>query len=362
MKTKLLPLILAGLMFCIVACKKAGLSTANNASANKSVDVYVAGFVDGQNNKAAYWKNGVITKLTDSPSFAIARGVAVQGGDVYVAGTVTSFALSTNNAVYWKNGVANTLADISNNSQAWGIAFQGNDLYVVGGIFSNNSFHATFWKNGTANTLPGGIVANAIAVNGADVYIAGSAGDPNNSVAAYWKNGVATMLIGGFSANTIAINGNDVYVGGTTVSGAAVYWKNGAPTMLTNDAVANKIGYSVYSIATNGTDVFVAGGTDYNNGNTAIYDHGNGSVATLWKNTVPQMPSVPTNTPANPLNNIVTAICLHGNDVYMASQVINNSTQQFESYYWKNGVPVQLSNGGTNGAFANSITVVAQQQ
>jgi hypothetical protein len=361
MKPKYLSLIIASLVLCTVACKKSGL---NGTSPNASVDVYIAGYVTygpGKNLGAAYWKNGAITKLTDSLTFADARGIAVQGNDVYVVGTLSSADLSAYHAVYWKNGVATTLSSPSN-SQAWAIAFRGTDMYVVGSAYNTtlNTPQATCWKNGVATTLTGGILANAIAVNGTDIYVAGSAGTPGNLVAAWWKNGVATTLTGGFEATAITVNGTDVYVAGTMNNGTAVYWKNGVATLLTNDAVANNIGYSVCGIAANGADVFVTGGALYNDGTNPLLNNGNGIVATVWKNNVAAILSIPTTVPADPLNNIATAVCLNGADVYMTSQVINNGTGQYASYYWKNGVPVQLSNGGTKGFFANSIVVVPQ--
>ena len=123
MKTKYLSLIIACLMLCMVACKKSELAaTSPNkslaTSADTSVDVYVAGYImTGSGTTAAYWKNGVLTTLGDSLSFSQASGIAVQGNNVYVAGT---YGLANEYAVYWKNGVATTLSPGSySTAQDW---------------------------------------------------------------------------------------------------------------------------------------------------------------------------------------------------------------------------------------------------
>src|SRR5579862_3184406 len=94
----------------ITACKKSSTPTPP-----KNIDVYVAGNiypVSGiyPGSIAAYWKNGLITKLTDSSSNADAEAIVVSNGDVYVAGYTT--ALSGNErATYWKNGKEIHLSD-----------------------------------------------------------------------------------------------------------------------------------------------------------------------------------------------------------------------------------------------------------
>jgi hypothetical protein len=62
-------------------------------------------------NSAAYWKNGVLNTLSGStPEFYMATAIAVNGSDIYVAGTG---GYPSNNAVYWKN---RTLVQLTNRS------------------------------------------------------------------------------------------------------------------------------------------------------------------------------------------------------------------------------------------------------
>jgi len=372
MKTKHLSLVIAGLMLCAVACKKSALqSISHNKSAitDSLADVYIAGYVMTKGNTmAAYWKNGVITKLGDSVSQARATGIAVLGNDVYVVGVS---GLATQSAVYWKNGVATTLSPNAYGAQANCIAIHGNDIYIGGAIYSVTSqtgnvtttgTQPTYWKNGVAATIPGASAINSIVVNGNNVYIAGVAITPANSnstnstaIAAYWENGGPAVTLSypqsyqayyGSQVNAIAVSGADVYAAGITGEYPPEYWKNGVATPLTNGTVLN----SAYGIATNGTDVYVVGdipanGTDY--------------AAAYWKNNIPVVLSTtPSGNPGSSLFSTAYAVALNGKDVYIAGQAWDNGSSYYAAYFWKNGVPTILSNGGSKGAFATSIAVV----
>src|ERR1700754_5098805 len=71
-------------------------------------DIYVAGYITAQNGHpvAAYWKNGILTKLSDSTLVSQASAIIVQGSDIYVAGISSSANQSNTTVTYWKNGVA----------------------------------------------------------------------------------------------------------------------------------------------------------------------------------------------------------------------------------------------------------------
>lgn len=380
MKTKYLSLLIAGLMLCMAACKKSEFASLsvnktvnNNSITSSSVDVYVAGYViTGGGTTAAYWKNGVLTRLGDSLSFSRATGIAVHGTDVYVAGVI-----SPNNgnesAVVWKNGVATALTPGSYGSEASCIALQGNDVYIGGYIYNiasqttnltTTNSQSVYWKNGVAVTLPNASVVDAMAVNGTDVYIAGAIAAAkiysNNNLgatAAYWKDGGSPVSLSypviydsnySSQVNAIAVSGTDVYVAGITGEYPPEYWKNDIATPLTNGTVIN----NANGIAVNGTDVFVVGSTP-NNGSV--------SAATYWKNNVPAILSTgPATAPNSSLFSAAYAIGMNGADVYIAGDVWDNATNYDAAFYWKNDAATQLSNGGSKGAFASSIAVVPQ--
>jgi hypothetical protein len=374
MKTKYLSLIVTGLAMCFASCKKTNIHPHIPVTAiDTAVDVYTAGYVHASNGlggiteEAAYWKNGVITKLTDSLSFAEATGIAVSGQDVYIVGWTSSLSnLGLQNAVLWKNGIPTTLSADSTAAVANCIALQGTDVYIGGTIFdiasqtSNGTSYNSrpvYWKNGTPNTLPNATSIATVTVNGNDIYFAGSALSQNKfqatgplgpgSTAAYWKNGAMpdtlaypAIYLTAYSsqANAIAVGGTNVYTAGTTANYQPESWQNGSPTILDGSSTRS----SVYGIATNGQDVYVAGvnGSFYN--------------ASYWKNNEPFQLSAGT---LSMTNSFATAIAVNGNDVYIAGQVKHAADAEYASYYWKNGVPVELSAGSAKGAYAKSIVL-----
>ncbi len=78
-----------------------------------------------QSSQAVYWKNGIIQQVAPIGTFSTANAIAVRGSDVYLAGN--ALVNGVNKAVYWKNEVATVL----DNGNAFGIAVQGGDVYVA---------------------------------------------------------------------------------------------------------------------------------------------------------------------------------------------------------------------------------------
>ena len=179
-----------------------------------------------------YWKNNVLVKLTNGLTHVSAYAIAINGNDIYVAGSVNG------NAAYWKNGNLINLINSSYPSNygvaaANSIVINGNDVYFGGTtIAPNGNTVATYWKNGVAVDLTNGSKnagVNAIAIdNDNNVYAAGYVDTTNTrTIATYWKNGVPTMLPEATSytlCNGIAIKGANVYV--TEVGPQCGYWKN----------------------------------------------------------------------------------------------------------------------------------------
>lgn len=358
MKINYLPIIALSLALFAVSCKKDKATGPPKIDLiDKPADIYVAGEVKATRPVAAFWKNNTLTILGDTSGMSFASGVAVQGNDVYVLGTVIPAGTDPAYNVIWKNGIATKLN--GSNGDAYGIAVNGSDIYVVGNTLDgNNVSHATYWKNNVLTILPNGFIANAIATSGNDVYITGTTTNDANGQAVYWKNGNQVTLPGGFWAKSIAIVGNDVYVGGQTLNGAAIYWKNGIATQFGSGITGPQPGNGIApgesyitGIAANSTDVYAAGMTP---------DNASGTSAVYWKDTSKITLTAPSSIEDNPQRNIASGICLYGSNLYLISNVSNATTQKFEAYVWENGVATKIDGNGSALVMASSIIAVPQ--
>jgi hypothetical protein len=149
-----------------------------------------------------YWKNGTATYLSSNTSNAVANSIAVNGTDVYIAGSSASYPLSLSYdtatiAKYWKNGLALSLTQTQVQSGANSVIVNGNDLYIAGFTKDGNgNFLTTYWKNGAAIKMP--LISSsysiytpaALAIQGNDVYVTGEIGE----YPGYWKNGIPYQL------------------------------------------------------------------------------------------------------------------------------------------------------------------------
>lgn len=222
---------------------------------------------------------------------------------------------------------------------------------------------AKYWKDGVAVPLSDGThnsVATSIFVSGTDVHVAGFEFNGSVFVAKYWKNGVGSDLTDGTKyavANSIFVSGSDVYIAGREYGpphyDVAQYWKNGVPVILTDNTETAE----AFSVVVAGSDVYVAG---YENKLTQI-NHTNvvNPVAKYWKNGVPVELS----------DGLTVAfgysIFVAGSDVYVAGslcQVVSGNCDL--PTYWKNGTPIQLSNvAGTSvsSVFASGTHIYASE-
>lgn len=197
-------------------------------------NVYVAAS-DGK--FAAYWKDGVETKLPSTgKGEGIGNAITIFNGDVYIGGSDSTFA------VYWKNGTEVFLPRSAPGSgTVTSIVVSGGSVYAAG---SDGTFPA-YWKDGVETKLPSDGIsayASSTAVTSSDVYVCGIDATDNYSNAVYWKNGVKTNLTTNTqtfsSGNAIAVFDADVIVAGAD-NNTAVYWKNGVKTTL-----ASTIGFN----------------------------------------------------------------------------------------------------------------------
>ncbi len=231
------------------------------------------------------------------------------------------------------------------------------DVYVAGFQLGNSTgISGLYWKNGTPVTIAGGIPGyiNAITVSGNDVYLAGLAAGSRYDVATYWKNGIPVTLTDGTteipSVRSIFVSGTDVYVAGrdyvlgTDNGSVAVYWKNGVKVPLSDGTQAAQ----AFSIQVSGPDVYVAG-DEIKPIFVPPSTITNYRVAKYWKNGVPVELTDGTQE-AGALSMFVS-----GSDVYAGGFACRAFPSSCSATYWKNGAPVALST--VNGTLATSIIV-----
>jgi hypothetical protein len=135
-----------------------GLNSEAKAITVVNNDVYIAGDeyvynVEYQGSYATYWKNGQPVRLNDiKTERAISFDIKVVDNNVYVAGM-----LNKDNkfmAVYWKNGVLTKLTD-SQSATAYGIEVFNNHVYVVGNEWIDGRLFPRLWIDGKQTDLTG---------------------------------------------------------------------------------------------------------------------------------------------------------------------------------------------------------------
>lgn len=195
-------------------------------------DVYVVGNVydaDRRHSKATVWKNGVPQVLeTGEAASSRATAMVVSNGDVYVVGTVLQTRFKPR-AALWKNGVLTWLTDENTPAEAKAVAVSDADVYVAGLVYGDTTM-ATLWKNGVPQSLPDGEdgSVDAIAVSDGTVYVTGTAfRDGTGTSAMLWCNGMPTDLGNEWYPDGINVDGanvhNECFPDGISVDGADVY-------------------------------------------------------------------------------------------------------------------------------------------
>ncbi len=156
-------------------------------------------------SRTVYWLNNepVLTDSIEGYPYSTPYDVTMLGKDVYVVGMIHHWAYynhAPRMAAMWKNGELHILAA---DGVAQGIAVQGNDIYVVGSIGGR----PVYWLNGVVHELPwpDGLSGSAVAIfirNG-DIFIAGNSYDTNNLYGGYWRNGLFYKLSDTFMVRDI---------------------------------------------------------------------------------------------------------------------------------------------------------------
>lgn len=280
--------------------------------------------------------------------------------DVFVAGYQNTGAFEL--ATYWKNGNPVTLS--TNQSALSSMFINGNDVFAAGYERINNLKLANYWKNGIKTTV--GVnesAANAISVIGNDVYLGGWEIINGFDLPRFWKNGVgttiyftdavlSTVITGNGSCTGVYASGSNVYAVGSarTSQGTFMPWEctNG---VIPGNIVPNNYKHSfANAVCINGNDKYVAG--CQNNPTTGL------AMATVWKNGVST-----TLTTGDTSVAVATAVYVAGSDVYVAGYDQEDYYHGGAAFakYWKNGVPVKLSTAPSNATgimvFGNDVYV-----
>lgn len=208
-------------------------------------DIYIAGSID---NKAVLWKNGEVQTLSEIDG-SVANSVFIAGDNIYVAGK------EDGKAVLWGNKSAIVLSPT--NSEAYCVVAEGEDFYIAG---RNDGKAAFFKKDAQINLCDALSKAKSIFVKNGVYYFAGSVegkvmlwkkeGDKITPTVVYEKTGVMP------SGNAVAVLGNDIYVGGMKGGGETGMWKNN--TEMAIEGVEKNDG-AINSLAIYGNNLYIAG-------------------------------------------------------------------------------------------------------
>ncbi len=314
----------AGLVTAVAAGPATITARAGGKSATCAVvvepDIYLS--VTASDNTVFLWKNGEKTPLQN---FAAAKRLFLsESTGIYVAGSIKEGQDQSPIAAVWNDGKVTKLYGGSN-TVANSVFVSEGKVYAAGASGGSTAF---LWVDDEYTRLTESSKytseATSVFVTGGDVYVAGNwraheVTENQNRSAAYWKNGVVTHLttdtsVASYTYSIVIANG-DIYVAGM-FDGKAVIWKNGAMSYLENGTYARDI-----AVAENG-DVYVAG----------IYKDGRATMPAVWKNG--QATVLGTNGGAY-------SVVVKGGDVYVGGQ------DQYQAYYWKNGVK-EIVPGGKN--------------
>ena len=334
MKKILQLILLLGLAFVFIACDING-DSGDDSDTDDSNGVYVAGYITNSDDitVAVYWKDGDLIELTDGTSDAEARAIAVDGDDVYVVG------YESDKGVYWKNG---TEIELEDGEIAYSIAIDDGDVYIAGNATGGNRTIAAYWKNDSIVKLTDGTnyaYAYSVAVDGDDVYVAGYEYISSDTGAVYWKNGTEVELEDGEKARSIAVDDGDIYVAGDEWNEdderQLTYWINGT---VYDDLVSGK-SYAL-SIVVNEGDLYIAG-----------YRSNAPCLAEYWKNG--------TGVQLGTYNSELYSIVIDDGSVFAAGYEADPSKSYNNvAKYWKDGIETELSDGETD-AIAYSIVVIS---
>ena len=160
MKTKkclILSLLAAVIVLLMVSCPDTDKSVTTlkppPITIPNSATVYTAGFFDGGNEKACYWKDKLKTNLPVGTGISYAKAITQSGGSIYIAGYYSDGGNSI--ACYWKDGIKTDLPAGAGASHAYAITQSGGSIYIAGCYDDGGTSIACYWKDGIKTDLPG---------------------------------------------------------------------------------------------------------------------------------------------------------------------------------------------------------------
>lgn len=179
---------------------------------------------------AVYWKNGEPVVLGGSVGENVgAEGLAIDNGDIHVVGAEIDFAENPEDteqrALYWKNGVLQPMDVGTAMSRFLDVVVSAGDVYIMGAVQEDNGTTVPkFWKNGepTALAPAGGWVWDMCAHDG-DIYIAGRT--PGQGW--YWKNGEPVAVDGNDCGSVTVVDGDVFVTAYQNATNASKLLKNG---------------------------------------------------------------------------------------------------------------------------------------
>lgn len=251
-------------LFCTIYCN-------GQNSSQSAINIYIAGsYMDGNTEKACYWKNGVRTDLDGIQ----ASGIYISDGKIYLAGTFLKRDYWGGNnhklPCYWIDGVR-TAADLSSgnyevksmtviNGSVYFSArnTNGTDYFIYGNgsiqvdtkkkyinyitssdgalLFSLNDDVASFYSAYGQSVHLGNSVPHGIFVDNGSIYVAGSSYAYTSNYfirefkPCYWVDGIKKELPGDGSAERIGVANGVIHITGSKyVNGKnePIYWING---------------------------------------------------------------------------------------------------------------------------------------
>lgn len=184
------------LVVFLISCSP-DTSSSNNVN---SSDIYVCGAKNGQ---PCYWKNNTLN-LLDYTGFSssVADTIIVVNNDVHVLGIGRNDVLGYTKSLYWKNNILTNLTDSFSTSSdlvysITGMVIVDNDVYFAGITtdisVTPNTYNLVYWKNGVKTVVSSFSTLNTyeshvnrygtLEVLNNDVYISGV--QENNGVLSY---------------------------------------------------------------------------------------------------------------------------------------------------------------------------------